>query len=224
LARAAMGRVIVAARGAYGYRRVRRRRRAARVGALVSGGKAPRAAGDYFERRTRDALVADGWTVIRTAGSLGIADLVALRADRDPLTDLVQARRRLPGRNYSGSWIPHAESGGCGCARPATAARVGRTRGNRQTRAGAVARPALSAAARRAPDRAMAPHGAPRSWWREVVTSYPCPMCDAAPGELCRVVEHGPPKHEPHAERSRIASAHHWRTAEGDGPDGISER
>jgi hypothetical protein len=65
--------------------------------------------------------------------------------------------------------------------------------------------------------------GAPRSWWREVVTSYPCPVCDAPPGELCSTVSRLP-KHEPHAARSRLASAHHWRTAEGDNPDGISER
>jgi Holliday junction resolvase len=51
----------------------------------VSGGKAPRAAGDYFERRTKDALEADGFYVIRTAGSHGIADLVALRAGEPAL-------------------------------------------------------------------------------------------------------------------------------------------
>lgn len=36
--------------------------------------------GDYFERRTRAALEADGWLVVRSAGSLGVADLVALKA------------------------------------------------------------------------------------------------------------------------------------------------
>jgi len=35
--------------------------------------------GDYFERRARAALEADGWLVVRSAGSLGVADLVALR-------------------------------------------------------------------------------------------------------------------------------------------------
>lgn len=65
----------------------------------MTGGKAARAAGDYFERRTRDALVADGWTVIRSAGSLGIADLVALRADSDPL--LISCKR--------GGALPRAE-------------------------------------------------------------------------------------------------------------------
>lgn len=51
----------------------------------MSGGKAPRAAGDYFERRTRDALEHDGWLVIRSGGSLGVADLVALRDGYTPL-------------------------------------------------------------------------------------------------------------------------------------------
>lgn len=41
--------------------------------------------GDYFERQTRDALRAVGWVVIRGAGSMGPADLVALRADMRPL-------------------------------------------------------------------------------------------------------------------------------------------
>jgi Holliday junction resolvase len=38
--------------------------------------------GDYFERRTRDALEADGWVVIRSAGSFGPADLWAMREGR----------------------------------------------------------------------------------------------------------------------------------------------
>jgi Holliday junction resolvase len=40
--------------------------------------------GDYFERRTRDALEADGWVVVRAAGSFGPADLMALRAEHRP--------------------------------------------------------------------------------------------------------------------------------------------
>jgi Holliday junction resolvase len=50
----------------------------------MRGGKAPRAAGDYFERRTRDALEAAGWFVMRSGGSLGAADLVALKAGEEP--------------------------------------------------------------------------------------------------------------------------------------------
>lgn len=41
--------------------------------------------GDYFERQVRDTLRAHGWVVIRSAGSLGVADLVALRRDKTPL-------------------------------------------------------------------------------------------------------------------------------------------
>jgi Holliday junction resolvase len=40
--------------------------------------------GDYFERQVRDTLAQHGWLVIRSAGSLGIADLVALRHDKTP--------------------------------------------------------------------------------------------------------------------------------------------
>jgi|KBSMisStaDraftv2_1062788.scaffolds.fasta_scaffold97388_2 Holliday junction resolvase len=35
--------------------------------------------GDYFERQTRSALECAGWVVVRSAGSLGPADLVAVR-------------------------------------------------------------------------------------------------------------------------------------------------
>lgn len=45
--------------------------------------------------------------------------------------------------------------------------------------------------------------------WREVVQSYPCDTCGAAPGEPC----HTPmiwKKWEPHAARSRLASANGW--------------
>jgi len=41
--------------------------------------------GDYLERQTRAALEAHGWLVVRAAGSLGVADLVALRWANTPL-------------------------------------------------------------------------------------------------------------------------------------------
>ena len=44
-----------------------------------------RGRGDYFEHQTRDALDACGWVVLRAAGSLGPADLVALRRGNTPL-------------------------------------------------------------------------------------------------------------------------------------------
>jgi Holliday junction resolvase len=50
----------------------------------MTGGKAPRAAGDRFERACVLRLRAHGFLVVRSAGSLGPADLVALRADHMP--------------------------------------------------------------------------------------------------------------------------------------------
>lgn len=41
--------------------------------------------GDYFERQAREALRGRGWFVVRAGGSLGPADLVALRAGFVPL-------------------------------------------------------------------------------------------------------------------------------------------
>jgi Holliday junction resolvase len=38
--------------------------------------------GDYFERQTRADLERRGWIVVRSAGSLGAADLVALHYNR----------------------------------------------------------------------------------------------------------------------------------------------
>lgn len=44
-----------------------------------------RGRGDYLERQVRHALEAHGWVVVRAAGSLGVADLVALRYANTPL-------------------------------------------------------------------------------------------------------------------------------------------
>lgn len=41
--------------------------------------------GDYLERQTRKALEAHGWIVTRSAGSLGPADLWAMRNGNTPL-------------------------------------------------------------------------------------------------------------------------------------------
>lgn len=51
----------------------------------MTGGATNRHRGDYFERQTRDALAAYGWVIIRAAGSMGPADLVALRRGNRPL-------------------------------------------------------------------------------------------------------------------------------------------
>lgn len=66
----------------------------------MTGGKAPRAAGDRFERANMERLRAAGYLVIRSAGSHGPADLVAMRGDRMPaliqckITDTTTARQR----------------------------------------------------------------------------------------------------------------------------------
>lgn len=41
--------------------------------------------GDYLERQVKRTLTDLGWTVVRAAGSHGVADLVALRAGSTPL-------------------------------------------------------------------------------------------------------------------------------------------
>lgn len=55
-----------------------------------------RARGDYLEHQTRDALAQYGWFIIRAGGSLGCADLVALRVGKMPL--LVQCKVLGKGR------------------------------------------------------------------------------------------------------------------------------
>lgn len=48
----------------------------------MTGGKAPRAAGDRFERTILDRLRAYDYLAVRSAGSHGPADIWAARADR----------------------------------------------------------------------------------------------------------------------------------------------
>lgn len=57
---------------------------------------ANRVAGDYFERSTKAALAAHEWFVIRAAGSLGAADVVALRARSAPLLIACKTNGKLP--------------------------------------------------------------------------------------------------------------------------------
>lgn len=54
--------------------------------------------GDYLERQTRTALIGFGWVVVRAGGSLGPADLVALRVGNTPL--LIQCKILGKGRNF----------------------------------------------------------------------------------------------------------------------------
>lgn len=81
---------------------------------------ANRRAGDYFERQTRDALRAHGWLVVRSAGSLGIADLVALRAGNTPLIVSCKVSGQLP-RAERLAFVEAARGAG---ARPLLACRV----------------------------------------------------------------------------------------------------
>jgi len=66
----------------------------------MTGGKAPRARGDRFERLCMDKLRAQGYAAVRSAGSQGPADIIALRADRLPafiqckVTDNTTTRQR----------------------------------------------------------------------------------------------------------------------------------
>jgi Holliday junction resolvase len=57
-----------------------------------------RAAGDLFERRTRDTFRSREWWVIRSAGSLGPADLVALKRGRPPLLVACKVNGRMDPR------------------------------------------------------------------------------------------------------------------------------
>jgi Holliday junction resolvase len=67
----------------------------------MTGGKAPRAAGDRFERLVIERLRAHDYLAIRSAGSLGPADIWAARADRGLLlisckvTDRTTVRERV---------------------------------------------------------------------------------------------------------------------------------
>lgn len=61
---------------------------------MTPGGRSNRERGDYFERQAKAALEVHGWLVIRSAGSYGVADLVALRADDEgrPVALLVSCK------------------------------------------------------------------------------------------------------------------------------------
>lgn len=51
----------------------------------MTGGAAPRRAGDRFERLVKADLERHGWFVGRSAGSHGIADLIAIKISHTPL-------------------------------------------------------------------------------------------------------------------------------------------
>ena len=76
--------------------------------------------GDYLERQTRAALRAHGWIVVRSGGSLGVADIVALRAGNTPL--LVSCK--LNGQQPRQERIALVEAARTAGARPLLACRV----------------------------------------------------------------------------------------------------
>jgi Holliday junction resolvase len=78
--------------------------------------------GDYLERQTRAALRAHGWIVVRAAGSLGVADIVALRAGNTPL--LVSCK--VTGQVARAERLALVEAAREGGARPLLATRVNR--------------------------------------------------------------------------------------------------
>ena len=58
----------------------------------------PRQRGDYFERQAKHALEAVGWIVVRSAGSLGPADLVAVRRNSAGHPHVLLISCKLDGR------------------------------------------------------------------------------------------------------------------------------
>lgn len=75
--------------------------------------------GDYLERQTKAALEAHGWVVTRAAGSLGVADIMAIRAGNTPL--LVSCK--LNGGISPAERFALIEASRAGGARPIMAAR-----------------------------------------------------------------------------------------------------
>jgi Holliday junction resolvase len=71
--------------------------------------------GDYFERRTRAALEAQAWLVVRSAGSYGVADLVALKAGHNPLLVSCKLRGALPRRELHQLCDAAEMAGAYGC-------------------------------------------------------------------------------------------------------------
>jgi Holliday junction resolvase len=58
----------------------------------------PRSRGDYFERQTKAALQEAGWSLVRSAGSLGPADLVAIRRNAQGGAHVLLISCKLDGR------------------------------------------------------------------------------------------------------------------------------
>lgn len=62
----------------------------------MTGGASPRRRGDYHERKVRANLEKHGWLVVRSAGSLGPADLIAIHHARMPVLVSCKISGKVP--------------------------------------------------------------------------------------------------------------------------------
>lgn len=82
--------------------------------------------GDYFERQTRSALEAAGWVVVRSAGSLGPADLVALRRNSEGVAHVLLVSCKTDGRTSPAERAALVDVADRSVAEPLLARRPGR--------------------------------------------------------------------------------------------------
>lgn len=80
----------------------------------MTGGAANRRKGDTFERATAKWLRLRGFYVIRSAGSLGVADLVALRSDNVPLLISCKYDGKIPPLEWSNLFDTATDAGAIG--------------------------------------------------------------------------------------------------------------
>jgi hypothetical protein len=77
----------------------------------MTGGAANRRKGDTFERATAKWLRLRGFYVVRSAGSLGVADLVALRSDNVPLLISCKYDGKIPPLEWSNLFDTATDAG-----------------------------------------------------------------------------------------------------------------
>jgi len=176
--------------------------------------------GDEFERRTKADLEMRGWVVVRSAGSLGPADLVALHHSRPPIivsckipgylrpteNDVLIETSLLRGYPAYGLRLPgqRAISRGLQSDHKAEDAMGPRLYG-----------PLGYAQPRRRRHGSRDPM-TKTAQWRAVLHTYPCATCGAGPGANCRSPS-GRVQWLPHVDRYRQAQERNWRA--GDIPD-----
>src|SRR5262245_32281106 len=67
--------------------------------------------GDYFERQCRTDLESQGWYVMRSAGSFGLYDLVALKDGHKPVLVQCKATGKITQRALGHAWVQAAQVG-----------------------------------------------------------------------------------------------------------------